>query len=76
MLRTSVSVCLFAVLAAITSTPAIAQTFDYRTQFTFGQPVTLPGVTLPPGKYVFRIVDSTGSRRTIDVQDTTGVDTG
>src|SRR5688572_29100081 len=72
MLRTSVSVCLFAVLAAFTSTPAIAQTIDYRTHFTFDQPVTLPGVTLPPGKYVFRVVDATGSRRTIDVQDSTG----
>mgnify|MGYP003581419436 CR=1 FL=1 len=50
MLRAIVSVCLFAVLA-LTSIPANAQTSDNRTYFTFSQPVTLPGITLPPGMY-------------------------
>ena len=32
---------------------------DSRTEFTFNQPVELPGVTLPPGTYIFRFVDAT-----------------
>ena len=71
MLRAIVSVCLFAVLA-LTSIPANAQTSDNLTYFTFSQPVTLPGVTLPPGMYVFRIVDNNTSRRVIQVQDAAG----
>ena len=72
MLRTCLSVCLFAVLAVLSSTPANAQTLDQRTYFTFSQPVALPGVTLPPGKYMFRIVDTMGSRRVVQVLDADG----
>jgi hypothetical protein len=72
MLRTCLSVCLFAVLAVLSSTPANAQTLDQRTYFTFSQPVALPGVTLPAGKYMFRIVDTMGSRRVVQVLDADG----
>ena len=68
MLRV-ISVCLFAVLAVFSSTSASAQTFDQRTSFTFSQPVALPGVTLPAGKYTFRIVDTNTSRRIVQVLD-------
>lgn len=71
MLRV-ISVCLFAVLAVFSGTSASAQTFDNRTYFTFSQPVTLPGVTLPAGKYLFRIVDTTSSRRIVQVLDADG----
>lgn len=72
MLRTCVSVCVFAVLAVCSSTSASAQTFDHRTYFTFDQPVALPGVTLPAGKYLFRIIDTTSSRRIVQVLDADG----
>lgn len=72
MLRVCVSVCLFAVLAVCTGTTASGQTFDNRTYFTFDQPVALPGVTLPAGKYLFRIVDTTSSRRIVQVLDAEG----
>ena len=72
MLRACISVCLFAVLAVFSSTSANAQTFDQRTYFTFSQPVALPGVTLPAGKYMFRIVDTTSSRRIVQVLDADG----
>ena len=72
MLRKVISVCLFAVLAVFTSTSANAETFDRRTYFTFNQPVALPGVTLPPGKYMFRFVDTTSSRRVVHVMDAAG----
>jgi hypothetical protein len=44
-----------------------AQTSDYRTYFTFSAPVTLPGVTLPAGKYIFRLADPDSSRKVINV---------
>lgn len=72
MLRTCVSVCLFAVLALVPSTTANAQPADQRTYFTFDQPVALPGVTLPAGKYLFRVVDTTSSRRVVQVLDADG----
>lgn len=72
MLRKMFSVCLFAVLAVFSSTSANAETFDRRTYFTFNQPVALPGVTLPPGKYMFRLVDTTSSRRIVQVLDAEG----
>lgn len=65
MLRTLVSACAFAVLAM--STVADAQPSDRRTFFTFSQPVSLPGVTLPAGTYLFRIADESGSRRVVHV---------
>jgi hypothetical protein len=70
MLKTIVSACVFAVLAM--STTATAQPSDRRTFFTFNQPFTLPGVTLPAGKYLFRIVDDTTSRRVVQVLDAAG----
>lgn len=72
MLRKLLSVCLFTVLAVFTSTSAEAEPFDRRTYFTFSQPVSLPGVTLPPGTYLFRIVDPMGSGRIVQVMDAEG----
>jgi LPXTG-motif cell wall-anchored protein len=47
--------------------PTVAQTADYQTYFTFSGPVTLPGVTLPAGKYLFRLADPQTSRKVINV---------
>jgi len=46
---------------------AQAQPEDKRTFFTFSGPVALPGTTLPAGRYIFRIVDTTSSRKVIQV---------
>ena len=70
MLKSIASACVFAVLAM--STVANAQTADRRTFFTFSQPFTLPGVTLPAGKYLFRIVDETSGRRVVQVLNAEG----
>jgi hypothetical protein len=57
-------------LLTISVTPASAQggPMDSRTEFTFNQPVELPGVTLPPGTYIFRFVDATTGRKVMQVQ--------
>jgi hypothetical protein len=46
------------VAAGLSVGVAAAQTpFDKHTVFTFSGPVAFPGVTLPAGKYVFRLAD-------------------
>jgi len=51
---------------------AQAQTEDKRTFFTFSGPIELPGMTLPAGRYVFHIVDTTTSRKVIQVMSEDG----
>jgi hypothetical protein len=64
------SACAAAMLLTMSATPALAQgqPLDARTEFTFNQPVELPGVTLPPGTYIFRFVDGTTGRKVMQVQ--------
>jgi hypothetical protein len=60
--------CAAAMFATVNVRPASAQgPIDARTEFTFNAPVELPGVTLPPGTYVFRFVDATTGRRVMQV---------
>ncbi len=47
-------VCAVALLALFTA-PANAQPLDKRVIFNFSGPVSLPGVTLPTGSYLFRV---------------------
>ena len=63
-----VSACAAAMFATVNVRPALAQgPIDSRTEFTFNAPVELPGVTLPPGTYVFRFADATTSRKVMQV---------
>jgi hypothetical protein len=64
--RITVVATLAVLTLGITGT-AQAQPADYRTYFTFSAPVTLPGVTLPAGRYLFRLADPNGSRKVISV---------
>jgi len=52
----------------LSSAPAYAQgPIDSRTEFTFNTPVELPGITLPPGTYVFRFADATTGKNVMQV---------
>lgn len=64
------SACAAAMLLTMSVTPAFAQggPLDARTEFTFNQPVEVPGATLPPGTYIFRFVDATSGRKVMQVQ--------
>lgn len=54
--RAHLSACAIVVLVCCTATSVVAQgTFDKRTFFTFSGPFEVPGVTLPAGKYLFRL---------------------
>jgi hypothetical protein len=61
-----------AVLTLSIAGRAEAQPSDYRTYFTFSAPVTLPGITLPAGKYIFRLADADSSRKVINVMSGDG----
>jgi hypothetical protein len=64
--------CAVAVLAWFTVAKAIGEPVDHRTFFTFSGPVELPGVALPPGKYLFRVVNPTTSGNVVQVLDADG----
>ena len=72
MMSKLVAFLTLAVLTLSIAGPAEAQPADYRTYFTFSAPVTLPGVTLPAGKYIFRLADPDSSRKVINVLSADG----
>jgi hypothetical protein len=55
-----------------TAATAAATPFDKRTTVTFSQPVSVPGVTLPAGSYVFRIANTIQGRHVIQVLSADG----
>src|ERR1700691_673416 len=65
-LTTKIILCM-APLAIALSPAAMADEFNQKTVFTFGQPVEIPGQILPAGTYVFKLADSTGNRHVVQV---------
>jgi LPXTG-motif cell wall-anchored protein len=63
-----------AVLLALAAGTASAQLapIDKRTYFTFSGPVSIPGATLPAGKYLFRLADS-ANRDVVQVLSSDGL---
>ena len=55
--KAAISACALAVLTLVSSAAYAQEPYDLRTNFTFNQPVQLPGVELPPGEYIFRLAD-------------------
>jgi len=65
--------CGLAVALGVLATGVLkADTYDKRTVFTFNRPISVPGVTLPAGKYMFRLVDTETSRKVVQVLDEHG----
>jgi hypothetical protein len=64
--------CGVAVFVCLMAAPATAQPLDKRTVFTFSGPITLPGVTLPSGQYLFRLADPDSSSKVVQVLNTDG----
>ena len=56
------------------SAPAAAQELrsDRATYFTFSAPVALPTITLPAGRYLFRLADSAVTRSVVQVYSEDG----
>jgi hypothetical protein len=53
-------------VVCLLAAPVSAQPLDKRTLFTFSGPVTLSGVTLPGGQYLFRLADPNSSSNPFD----------
>jgi cobalamin biosynthesis Mg chelatase CobN len=64
--------CAVAVFVCPMAAPVSAQPLDKRTLFTFSAPVTLPGVTLPAGQYLFRLADPNSSSKVVQVLNAEG----
>ena len=64
--------CAVAVFVCRMAAPAAAQPLDKRTLFTFSGPVSLPGVTLPAGQYLFRVANPDSSASVVQVLDAAG----
>ncbi|MEQ1760186.1 MAG: hypothetical protein ABL986_17860 [Vicinamibacterales bacterium] len=73
MLKTLTSVAVGLALTMGLSAPASASMSDKMTRFTFDRPIALPGVTLPPGTYVFKLADPTIERKVVQVLDERGM---
>jgi hypothetical protein len=71
-LKTLSRACGLGVAAVMIAAVANAQPADKRTIFTFSRSITLPGVTLPAGKYIFRLADDETSRKVIQVVNADG----
>src|SRR4029453_16009840 len=64
--------CSVALLACVMETPSTAQPLDKRTLFTFSGPVSMPGVTLPSGQYLFRLANPESGRNVVQVLNAEG----
>jgi hypothetical protein len=60
------------VFVCLLAAPVSAQPLDKRTFFTFSGPVTLPGVTLPAGQYLFRLADPIAGSKVVQVLNADG----
>ncbi len=70
--RTFLRVVGAASLLALFAGGAFAHPLDKRTTFTFSAPVTIPGVTLPAGSYLFRIANESTSQNVAQVLSADG----
>jgi hypothetical protein len=70
--RIAFSACSVALLAGVMATSSSAQTFDKRTLFTFSDPVSMPGITLPAGQYLFRLANPDSGRNVVQVLSADG----
>ncbi len=62
-----------AALTLMCAIPAIAQsTVDERTLLTFSEPVMVPGATLQPGTYTFRLVNPKTTQQAVEILDKDG----
>jgi hypothetical protein len=78
LFKAATTVCCTVLVAAILSPGAKADAWDRKTEITFSAPVEIPGVhlagwavlppgTLPPAKYVFKILDSLSDRHIVQI---------
>src|SRR5688572_412192 len=70
--KTLVSACAFTMLVVFASSAYAQVAPDSRTIFQFKESVTVPGVNLKPGGYLFRILDEANNRAVVQVLSADG----
>jgi hypothetical protein len=66
-LETAVTVCCLALLVGAFSPRAKADEWNKKTVVTFNEPVEIPGMVLPAGTYVFKLMDSESDRNIVQI---------
>jgi hypothetical protein len=61
---------LAAAAALSASATATADSWNERTMFSFSSPVMVPGATLAPGEYEFRLLDAKSNRHMVQIRRT------
>jgi hypothetical protein len=57
-------------LAVIAFPPAsVADEYDKKTTITINEPLEVPGIVLQPGKYVFKLLNSSSNRHIVEVMN-------
>ncbi len=59
--------CIAAFGAGIATLNVDADTWNKKTIITITEPMQIPGATLTPGKYVFKLMDSSSNRHIVQV---------
>jgi LPXTG-motif cell wall-anchored protein len=68
-MKTLAAASTFAVLLSVSLPSARADEWNKETIFTFSAPVEVPGMTLPAGTYVFKLLDSKSDRNVVQIFD-------
>jgi hypothetical protein len=68
-MRVLKAVCCAAMLTVLAAPGVRADEWNKKTILTFSGPVQIPGATLPPGSYVFKLADLSGNRHVVQVFD-------
>ena len=66
VLKRGLAACAFAISSAV-AVPAFADVQDRTTTVEFTTPTRLPGITLQPGKYVFRLAQPVARQNVVEV---------
>ena len=71
--KNRIGICAIAVAAVAFAAPAAtAQSWSERTELKFSSPVMVPGATLEPGTYIFRLTDSQSDRHLVEISKKDG----
>jgi hypothetical protein len=68
-MRVLKAVCCAAMLTVLAAPGVRADEWNKKTILTFSGPVQIPGATLAPGSYVFKLADLAGNRHVVQVFD-------
>jgi len=69
-LRIALAFCAAAVTAAVSALPAQADEWNKKTILTVNEPIQVTKTLLPPGQYVFKLLDSQSDRHVVQIFNT------